>query len=104
MATIAVTITAYTALAQSTDFTESHKYKDSDDDSRYMEELSNTGLTLQQAVDAVLAQKGGQVLKVEKENEDGRRVYEIKGIDVKGKRYEVYLDAANGQTIKSEDD
>lgn len=103
-ATIAVTVATFTALAQSTDLTKSHEYESSDDSHRITKELGNTELTLQQAVDTVVAQRGGQVFEVERENEDGRRVYEIKGVDAKGKRYEVYLDVVNGQTIKSEHD
>ncbi len=98
--TVIITLATFTALAQPQTDTRSNNALDA-----YAETTDNDkDFTLQQAVDAALTQKGGHIIEAELEREDGNYLYEIKGIDANGKSYKVYLNAATGQTVKSDDD
>lgn len=99
-ATVTLTIVTFTSLALA-DKT-STDYRDEEKKITFTEE--KTSMSLQQAIDLVLKKKGGQISKAEREREDGRDLYEIKGIDANGTHYKVYLNAANGQTLESHDD
>jgi len=46
----------------------------------------------------------GEVLEIELDDDDGRLVYEIKFLDKRGRRVEVYVDARTGAVLKREDD
>lgn len=46
----------------------------------------------------------GEVLEIELDDDDGRLVYEIKFLDKRGRRMEVYVDARTGAVLKREDD
>lgn len=103
-ATLAVTIATFAVLAQS-------GVRGTKGDSQKKEyaiaDIHTNGsvnFTLQQAINEVFAQRGGQITKAERETEDGKSVYEIKGIDGEGKRYKVYLNVANGQTVSNDSD
>ncbi|MEC8813712.1 MAG: PepSY domain-containing protein [Pseudomonadota bacterium] len=69
----------------------------------------NTGdnagtISLQQAANTVLAEKGGHITEVEQERKKGRLMFEIKGIDDQGQRYKLYLNAENGEVLPSRRD
>ena len=65
----------------------------------------NTGtISLQQAANTVLAEKGGHITEVEQERKKGKLMFEIKGIDDQGQRYKLYLNAENGEVLPSRRD
>lgn len=61
-------------------------------------------MSLQQAANTVLAEKGGHITEVEQERKKGKLMFEIKGIDDQGQRYKLYLNAENGEVLPSRRD
>ncbi len=94
--TLALTIATFTVLAQSGN---SGSYEEES-----KQTSTATGISLQQAVNQVLAEKGGHIMEAEREREDGQTLFEIKGVDAEGARYKVYLNAANGEILQSHGD
>lgn len=68
-----------------------HEYSKTHDRGVVPQHTEQTLQTQQQAIDAVLAERGGNITKVEYEQRHGETMLEIKGIDGQGKRYEVYV-------------
>lgn len=64
----------------------------------------SAGLSMQQIADNLVAQYGGEVLEIEREHENGRAMFEVKGVDAQGRYYKLYLDAQTGQTMLGDDD
>lgn len=62
------------------------------------------GASLKAALDNVRMRYPGRVVEVELNNFRGRRVYEIKVVDNKGRLFEVYCDVRTGNIIKVERD
>jgi uncharacterized membrane protein YkoI len=62
------------------------------------------GASLKAALDNVRMRYPGRVVEVELNNFRGRRVYEIKVVDNKGRLFEVYCDVRTGSIIKVERD
>jgi uncharacterized membrane protein YkoI len=79
--------------------------RDEDDTLSAAQDAVARGLILPLAeVMARLAGKlPGRVVGVEIEREDGRFVYEFKVIDARGRRREVYVDAATAAILKVDD-
>ena len=71
-----------------------------DDDKR----ARSGGPSLKAALDNVRMRYPGRVVEVELNNFRGRRVYEIKVVDNKGRLFEVYCDVRTGNIIKVERD
>lgn len=71
-----------------------------DDDKR----SRSGGASLKAALDNVRMRYPGRVVEVELNNFRGRRVYEIKVVDNKGRLFEVYCDVRTGNIIKVERD
>jgi len=98
--TIAVTIATFTVLANSSGNDDNYAKETNDYHETQITKKNKTVLSLQQAIDIVLTQRGGQVMEAERKRKGGKTLYEIKGFDTHGKRYRVYLNAENGQTLK----
>ena len=102
--TLAVTAATFAVLAQSELTEKQVRQTDAEYEIAGEDKIGSSGMTLQKAIEAVLAQRGGQILKAEREHEDGKALYEIKGVDANGKRYKIYLDTAGGQFFDKDDD
>ena len=61
-------------------------------------------LPLEKILAFARAKKAGEVLETEFEKKDGRYIYEVEILDVKGQVWELKLDAKTGQLIKIEMD
>lgn len=76
-----------------------------DDDEKGMSVGKSAGtLRLEQLLTQLKPMLGGEILKVEKEYEHGRLVYEVKYIDASGYVREIYVDARSGEIVAEEDD
>ena len=62
------------------------------------------GASLKQALSNVRSRFPGRVVEVELDRYRGRKVYEIKVIDIKGRLFEIYCDVRNGNIVKVDRD
>jgi uncharacterized membrane protein YkoI len=57
-------------------------------------------LSLQEVQAMVKDKLPGDIVETEVETEDGMTIYEFKIINKNGRRYDVYVDASNGEIIR----
>lgn len=80
------------------------KKRGADDDDDDEVDLRSGNASLQATLRNVRAHYNGRIVEVEIERKKGRRVYEIKLLDDKGRLFEIYADAATGEILKVERD
>jgi len=59
-------------------------------------------ITIQEAIQIALNHIYGQVIKAELDRENGFLVYEVAVISPQGRKYEIHIDAYNGNIINVE--
>ena len=62
------------------------------------------GAGLQNALRNVRARISGRIIEIEVDRYRGRRIYEIKVLDNRGRLFEIYCDATDGRILKVERD
>ena len=72
--------------------------------SNALEALKASDRSLAEVVEAAEAETGAVVREVSLDEEDGRAVYEMEVVDAQGAETELEIDAATGETLKSEID
>ncbi len=79
----------------------SHALADDDDDWRRLHQEVEAGriLPLSQILDTLAKDWNGQVIDVDLEDDDGRRLYEIELLGPQGQVVEFEVDAVNGELI-----
>lgn len=61
-------------------------------------------VTMQQAMDAALAEVPGEIQEIELEREDGTRLYEVEIVNADGDEMEVEIDAETGAVVSVDAD